>query len=174
MISLVVICFNETEKLQKCLESVEDFADELIVVDLGSSDDSIEVARKSGAKVFHHKFVPFVELVRDYAISKVSGDWVLVLDPDEEIEENLKEKLKLPVDYGVLIASEEHAIVPKGPASLAGIKEKDILLEINGEKITTDKPIQDFLENFAVNETIKLKILRDGENLEVKMTLTER
>lgn len=94
MISLVVICFNEAEKLQRCLKSAEGFADELIVVDLGSLDDSLEVARKSGAKVFHHKFVSFVELVRNYAISKASGDWVLVLDPDEEIGKNLKEKLK--------------------------------------------------------------------------------
>ncbi len=90
------------------------------------------------------------------------------------VDQNLKEKLKLTVDYGALIACEEHAIVPNSPANLAGIKEKDILLEINGEKITTDKPIQDFLENLAVNETIKLKILRDGENLEVKMTLSEK
>ncbi len=94
MISLVVVCFNEADKLQKCLESTEDFSDELVVIDLGSSDASIEVAKKFGAKVFHHKFVFFVELVRDYAIAKTSGDWVLVLDPDEEIGKNLKEKLK--------------------------------------------------------------------------------
>ena len=90
------------------------------------------------------------------------------------IDPNLKEKLKLPVDYGALIASEEHAIVPKSPADLAGLQEKDILLEINGEKITTDKPIQDFLENLAVNETIKLRILRNEKEIDIKMTLAER
>lgn len=94
MISTVVICFNEADKLQKCLKSAEGFADELIVVDLGSADDSLEVARKFGAKIFHHQFVPFVELVRDYAIEKAGGDWVLVLDPDEQITLALKEKLK--------------------------------------------------------------------------------
>src|SRR3989338_11238877 len=94
MISTVVVCFNEAEKLQKCLKSATGFADELVVVDLDSSDASIEVANKFGAKVFHHQFVPFVELVRDYAIAKTSGDWVLVLDSDEEIGKNLKEKLK--------------------------------------------------------------------------------
>jgi S1-C subfamily serine protease len=90
------------------------------------------------------------------------------------IDSNLKEKLKLPVDYGALIVSEKHGVVSKSPADLAGIKEKDILLEVNGEKITTDKPMQDFLENLAVGETIKLQILRDGKKMEVKMTLAER
>lgn len=94
MISTVVICFNEAEKLPKCLESAEDFSDELVVVDLGSSDPSIEVARKFKAKIFHHQFVPFVELVRNYALSKASGEWILLLDPDERITEALKEKLK--------------------------------------------------------------------------------
>jgi serine protease Do len=90
------------------------------------------------------------------------------------VDSNLKEKLKLPVDYGALIVSEKHGVVSKSPADLAGIKEKDILLEVNGEKITTDKPMQDFLENLAVGETIKLQILRDGKKMEVKMTLAER
>ena len=90
------------------------------------------------------------------------------------IDQNLKEKLKLPVDYGALIASEQHAIAPNSPADLAGLKEKDILLEINGEKITDDKPMQDLLENLTVGEIIKLKILRDGNNLEVKMALAEK
>ena len=90
------------------------------------------------------------------------------------IDQNLKEKLKLSVDYGALIASEQHAVVPHSPADSAGLKEKDIILEINDEKITTDKTIQDFLENLSVSETIKLKVLRDGGELDIKMTLAER
>ena len=90
------------------------------------------------------------------------------------IDQNLKDKLKLPVDYGALIASEQHAIIPHSPAAKAGLKEKDIILEINNEKITTDKNIQDFLENLSVSETIKLKVLREGEKLDIKMTLAER
>jgi len=90
------------------------------------------------------------------------------------IDQNLKEKLKLTVDYGALIANEQHAIVPNSPADSAGLKEKDIILEINNGKITTDKTIQDFLENLLVNETVKLKILRDGKEIEIKMTLAEK
>ena len=90
------------------------------------------------------------------------------------IDQNLKEKLKLPVEYGALIASEQHAIVPNSPAALAGIKEKDIILEINGEKITGDKTMQDLLENLTVGEIIKLNILRDGKKMEIKITIAEK
>ena len=104
MITLSLICFNEAENLKRCLKSAEDFVDEVIVVDLGSSDNSIEVAKKFGAKVFGHQFVPFVELTRDYAISKANGDWILILDPDEEIGENLKVKLKEIAKQGKFVA----------------------------------------------------------------------
>lgn len=94
MISATVVNFNEKEKLQSCLESVKDFADEIVVVDLGSTDDSRQIAQKFSGKFFSHKFVPYVELVRDYAISKASGDWILVLDPDERVTQSLKNRLQ--------------------------------------------------------------------------------
>lgn len=94
MISAVIVSFNEEEKLRSCLKSIKHFADELVILDLGSSDKSVSVAKKFGAKIYHHKFVPFVELVRNYAISKSSGDWILVLDPDEEASDKLKAQLK--------------------------------------------------------------------------------
>jgi len=90
------------------------------------------------------------------------------------IDASLEKKMKLPVDYGALIASEQHAIVPKSPADVAGLKEKDIILEINGERITVEKPIQDFLEKLSVNEAIALKVLRNGKNIDIKIVLAER
>lgn len=94
MISVVVVCLNEESKLSKCLKSIESFADELVVVDLGSIDDSIKIAKGFGAKVYYHKFVPYVESIRNFVISKTTGDWVLILDPDEVLTSNLKEELK--------------------------------------------------------------------------------
>lgn len=63
-------------------------------MDLGSTDGSIEICKKYSAKVFKHNFVSYVEKVRNYAITKASGDWILVLDPDEVIPDSLKDKLK--------------------------------------------------------------------------------
>lgn len=90
------------------------------------------------------------------------------------VEPHLKEKFRLPVDYGALIVNDQYAIVPQSPAAVAGLREKDILLEINGEKITTEKPLQDFLENLSVGETIGLKIWRQNKPLDIKIVLAEK
>ncbi len=94
MISVILTQYNEARKLERCLKSIKDFAAEIVVVDLGSTDKSLVVCEKYGAKVYKHKFVPYVEKVRNYAISKATGDWFLVLDPDEAISDELKSELK--------------------------------------------------------------------------------
>lgn len=94
MISASIVCLNEDEELERCLRSLTGFADEVMVVDLGSKDESREIARNHGAVVYQHKFVPYVELVRNFAISKTKGDWVLILDPDEILTSTLKDKLQ--------------------------------------------------------------------------------
>lgn len=104
MISAAVVSFNQREKLKKCLSSISGFADEIIVVDLGSWDNSIDTAKKFNAKIYHHKFVPFVELIRNYVVSKASGDWVLVLDPDEEVSDGLKVNLSEVVRNNKFVA----------------------------------------------------------------------
>jgi len=94
------------------------------------------------------------------------------------LNDDLKEKLNLPVNYGAFITKEhsfdDHAIVPGSPAAKAGLKEKDVILEWNGEKITQEKTIQDFLENCEVGESVRMKILRGKKNMEIKLTLAER
>ena len=94
MISASIVCLNEAEKLERCLKSLTGFADEIVVVDLGSKDGSQNISESFGAVVFRHKFVPYVEMVRNFAISKTKGEWILILDPDEILISNLKEKLK--------------------------------------------------------------------------------
>lgn len=93
MISTVVVTYNEGNLLKDCLKSVL-ACDEIVVVDLGSSDETKQVVEKYGARIYFHKRVDYVELVRDFAISKAKGDWILVLDPDERITESLWTKLK--------------------------------------------------------------------------------
>lgn len=94
MISVVIVCFNEVEKLDRCLKSISGFADEIVVVDLGSVDGSLKVCQKYNANIYEHKLEPFVEKIRNFAISKTKGEWVLILDPDEVVTEGLKVELK--------------------------------------------------------------------------------
>ncbi|MDI6734538.1 MAG: trypsin-like peptidase domain-containing protein [Patescibacteria group bacterium] len=93
------------------------------------------------------------------------------------IDKNLQEKMKLPVDYGAYVTKEhpvDAAVVPDSPADKAGVLEKDIILAWNGEKISVEKNIQDYLENCNVGETATLKILRKNKEIEVKVMLAER
>jgi serine protease Do len=93
------------------------------------------------------------------------------------LDDDFKEKLKLSVSYGALVAKEhllDQAIIEGGPADKAGLKENDIILEWNGEKITADKNIQDYLENCEVGDSINLKVLRNKKEINVKVVLAER
>ena len=93
------------------------------------------------------------------------------------IDENMKDKMKLGIDYGALVLGQgpqHEGVVSDSPAHKAGIKDKDIIMECNGEKITVEKTIQDFLENMEVGDTMRLKLLRSGKPMEVRVTLAER
>lgn len=92
-ISVVVNTWNEEKNIERCLKSVR-WADEIVVVDMYSTDKTVEIAKKFGAEVYFHKFTSYVEPARNYAITKAQGDWVLILDADEEISEKLANKLK--------------------------------------------------------------------------------
>jgi glycosyltransferase involved in cell wall biosynthesis len=78
----VVIVYNEDEHLQECLESLS-FCSELIVVDLGSEDQSVEIALEYADRVLRHKRVPTAGIARDFGAFHARNDWIVFLDPDE-------------------------------------------------------------------------------------------
>ncbi|HUO76527.1 MAG TPA: glycosyltransferase family 2 protein [Thermodesulfovibrionales bacterium] len=87
-LTAIVVTYNEAPRLRNCLESLA-FCDQLLVVDLGSADESVRIAQECGAEVFHHDWVPFVERVLRYALSFARNDWVLRFDPDEAFPKKL-------------------------------------------------------------------------------------
>jgi (heptosyl)LPS beta-1,4-glucosyltransferase len=89
MLSVVISTWNEEANLPRAVSSVKKIADEIVVVDTESTDKTVEVAKKLGCKVFHHKNTGIVEPVRNFSISKASGDWILLLDADEEVPQRL-------------------------------------------------------------------------------------
>jgi (heptosyl)LPS beta-1,4-glucosyltransferase len=93
-ISIVINTLNEEKNLPRALASVKNLADEIVVCDMYSSDNTVAIAKKAGAKVCKYKKTGYVEPARNYAISKTTGDWVLILDADEKVGRILADKLK--------------------------------------------------------------------------------
>jgi (heptosyl)LPS beta-1,4-glucosyltransferase len=92
-IAACLVCRNEADKIVPALESVA-WCDEVVVMDLESSDGSAHLAREAGARVLSHTPVPVVELVRNQVAAAPSADWILVLDPDERISTGLGRELE--------------------------------------------------------------------------------
>lgn len=93
------------------------------------------------------------------------------------LTKEISKKNKLPVDYGALVVREalgESAVVPNSSADKAGVKEFDIILEINGEKITPDKPLSEILQKFKIGEKITLKVMRNKKILYLTTELGEK
>ncbi|MBI1863901.1 glycosyltransferase family 2 protein [Candidatus Woesebacteria bacterium] len=93
-LSVVINTLNEEKNLPSAITSIKDLASEIIVVDMYSDDKTTKIAKKLGAKVFMHDKTNYVEPARNFAISKASCDWILILDADEEIPPKLSKEIK--------------------------------------------------------------------------------
>ncbi|HEX2866166.1 MAG TPA: glycosyltransferase [Ignavibacteriales bacterium] len=93
-LTLSMIVKNEEKYLQECLDSVKGIADEIVVVDTGSTDRTIEIAEKAGAKVYHFSWINDFSAARNFALSKSNGEWILYLDADERLSEKSQAELK--------------------------------------------------------------------------------
>lgn len=93
-ISLCMIVKDEEEHLEKCLNSVKNLVDEIIIIDTGSIDKTKEIAKKFTNKLFEINWNNDFSEARNYSISKASKNWILILDADETISEKDKEKIK--------------------------------------------------------------------------------
>lgn len=92
-LSVGIITFNEEKILGKTLESVKEIADEIIIVDSESTDKTVEIAKKYGAKVFNEQWKGFGPQ-KNSVIDKCKGEWILLIDADEELSSELKLKIK--------------------------------------------------------------------------------
>ena len=93
-ISFITFTRNSGRRLGFLLESVRDVVDEIIVIDSYSSDDTVEIAKSYGAKVFQRKPWGYADPDRMFALSKASYDWILYLDDDEILGRRLKSELR--------------------------------------------------------------------------------
>lgn len=97
-LSVVLAVYNEEENLRRCLESVEGLADEMVVVDGGSEDKTVDVAKEFGAKIIQTTNPPNFHINKNKAIDAATGSWILQLDADEVVSKSLKQEIMQAVD----------------------------------------------------------------------------
>ncbi len=91
-ISGVIITYNEERNLARCLNSIKDVVDEIIIVDSFSTDNTVLIAREHNARVITHQFDGYGEQ-KNYATQQASHDWILSLDADETLTPELQQSI---------------------------------------------------------------------------------
>lgn len=94
-ITAVVLTYNEEKKIFDCLESIKDLCDEIIVVDSGSTDNTLEIVKQYTVKIFSHTFENYSKQ-RNWALENltITNNWILNLDADHRVTPELKEELR--------------------------------------------------------------------------------
>jgi len=92
-LSVCIVTQNEEHNLPRALEAVRDIADEIVVVDAGSTDRTQEIARQAGARVFVRPFTNHSDQ-KNYAASLAANDWIFLLDADEQPDETLRRSIQ--------------------------------------------------------------------------------
>ncbi|MBI4776560.1 MAG: tetratricopeptide repeat protein [Deltaproteobacteria bacterium] len=93
-ISLCMMVKNEETHLEECLASVVGAVDEIVVVDTGSEDRTVEIAQSYGARVYHHPWFDDFSGMRNITLSYARGEWILIMDGDESLEPEDADQLR--------------------------------------------------------------------------------
>ena len=101
-ISVVIHTYNNEKIIRRCLESVRHF-DEIVICDMYSTDKTIEIAKEYNCKIVYYENIGWADPARNYAIQQASNEWVLVVDSDEVIPQNLVKYL-----YEFILKSDDY------------------------------------------------------------------
>src|SRR3712207_3131862 len=111
-ISVIILTYNESKNIAACLDSVKEFSDDIIIVDSGSTDNTLEIAASYSANVYHHSFENYSKQ-RNWAFQNVTTryPWILNMDADHRLTKEIIAELKnlfktgIPEDVNGFMAS---------------------------------------------------------------------
>ncbi len=168
VLSLCMIVKDESQNLERCLASAKPYVDEIVVVDTGSQDQTPAIALSYGAKVHHFDWCDDFAAARNYAISLVSGQWILILDADEELvieDPQFCELLNVPSEvlgYGLIRTEVEFAETDMLGGFHLRLFRNDPNLKYTGRY--HEQLIDTQNQNLLIKETQQLKILHYGNS----------
>jgi glycosyltransferase involved in cell wall biosynthesis len=99
-VSLCMIVKNEEDNLGRCLTSIKDIVDEMIIVDTGSTDETVAIAESFGAKVYHFPWTNSFSEARNESLKHATKEWILIMDADDEFCKEDKERLQQLIQNG--------------------------------------------------------------------------
>lgn len=92
-LSVVLATYNEEQNLSDCLESVKNFADEIVIVDGGSTDNTLNIAKKFNVRIIKTDNPPIFHINKQKALEEANNEWILQLDADERVTSKLSEEI---------------------------------------------------------------------------------
>ena len=148
-LSLCMIVKNEENTLERCLNSVKSIVDEIIIVDTGSTDRTVEIARRFGSQPYHFQWIDDFSAARNFAFQHAQMDYILTMDADDILEETEIEKL---LDLKRSIAPTIDAVTMK---YIAGFDESGNV-SISLSQIRIVKREKEFKWHGAVHEYLEV------------------
>ena len=101
-LSIVIITHNEEENILRCLDSVKNLSDEIIVIDSMSTDHTPDICREYGCRVISHEFLGYGQQ-KQYGTEQASNNWILSIDADEVVSETLRSEIRSLLNQEAII-----------------------------------------------------------------------
>ncbi len=182
-LSTVIITLNEEKNIAECLRSVS-FSDEMIVVDSGSTDSTVSLAKSIGAKIFKKDFKNFASQ-KNFGIDHATGDWLLLIDADERVTPTLAKEIKKALEepkaegyfvirrnnifgrwmwFGINRSDRQLRLIRKSAARFEGLMHERIYY--SGKTIKLKNPLLHYSTNSISSYMAKLNLYM---NLEAKI-----
>lgn len=134
-LTVALATYNEEENLGACLESVKDIASEIIIVDGSSTDSTVEIAKKYNARIKITDNPPIFHINKQKAIDLSTNEWILQLDADEQVSNELGEEIKKVISMSEEDLTEYQENLPKRKLFL---RHQNLLIERDGSIGTKD------------------------------------
>ena len=167
-ISCCMIVKDEEAFLEKCLDSVKDYVDEIIIVDTGSVDRTVEIARNFTNKIYFHAWENSFSKARNQALAYATGEWIFIIDADEEMLGDNGELLRQTVRE----AGDTDAILVN---TISIYSNGDKLARHNSERLFKNNGVihyEGIVHNLVVGhrsiKSSKIELMHYGYNLEEK------
>ena len=114
LLAILILTHNEEENIVPVVENAKKCTDEVIIIDSGSTDKTVALAKEHGAKVSFRAWTDDFSAQRNFALDQTNADWVLYLDADERLNDELIHEIKRIVSSGKM--DEQYAITRKSVA----------------------------------------------------------